>query len=823
MSARCGSSRSGSGPGYDAVMRAGRRLLLALVTGSLACEAEPYTRLYHTEAIAPSLSEAEVAALENLGPTLIDRGVNFGVYSASADRVDLLLFDDADSDQPIHRWEMSRFGDVRNLYVEGVGVGQRYGYVAWGPNWEYSGDWYCGGQDGFHEDVDATGNRFNPNKLLTDPWSRALTRDHDWSAGSAGSGESRRTQCTWGAAAKSVVVQSTYTWGDGEDAWTTQRALDGVHAWNDLILYEAHPKGLTANGKDGVDHPGSFRGVGEMAAYFSELGVTGVEFMPIHEKPVDGGYWGYNNVNFFAPELSYSADYTIDGEPEAVIDEFKGMVEAIHAQGVEVIVDVVYNHTGEGGLWRDKVYTDDYLPDSSGMTEAYNLDTAEAATIYSWRGLDNSAFYALSTDAQGYWNNTGVGNETRPNYTPTRRMILDSLHYMVEELHVDGFRFDLAGILGEKDGDYNNWDDPVNTVLQDIIDDPILQAGNTRIIAEPWTAGGSYNAIGGFPAASTKDGTAWGEWNASFRDWWRAIANDDGWALNAAENGLDGGSVITGSEARYGWNGRKPHHSVNFVTCHDGFTMYDLLSYDSKQNECGPLNPTCCTDPFSVWCDTDSGENNNRSRDWGVDAEDFKRQLMRDFFVGMMIGGGTPMILGGDEWVRTQYGNNNAYSTTADNEWNWFRWGEWQGRDERWRMHDFVAQVVRMRRETLYAFSPDEYGGGMPMSWRNEGNSGDPDWSSRHLMIHWQDDGSFGKPDVVVLLNMERGDVTYTLPSNTVWQRLLDTQAYFDTAEYLDGAALDPHASGNISLDAPETMAGTYTVPGSTIVVMRSK
>jgi len=483
-------------------------------------------------------------------------------------------------------------------------------------------------------------------------------------------------------------------------------------------------------------------------------------------------------------------------------------------------VDVVYNHTGEGGLWRDRIYTDAVL----GASDAYNLDTNEAATIYNLRGLDNDAYYALSTDKTGYWNNTGVGNETRPNYTPMRRLILDSLHYMVTDLHIDGFRFDLAGILGEKDGDYNNWDDPANTVLQDIADDPVLQQYDTRIIAEPWTAGGSYTSIGNFPLSTTDDATGWAEWNASFRDWWRSIVNNDGWVMNSAENGIDGGGVLTGSSARYEANGRRPYHSVNFVTCHDGFTMYDLLSYDEKNNFCGPLNPTCCDDAASPWCDTDSGESNNRSRDWGMDAEPFKRQLMRDLYVAMMVSEGTPMIYGGDEWMRTQYGNNNAYSTGADNEFNWFRWGEWQGHDERWRMKDFVSEMVRFRLSHTYAFSPKEYGGGMPFSWRNTSNSGDPDWGSRALMVHWADYGSSGKdwsgkPALVMLLNMDRSDTSFTLPGGA-WRRVVDTQAYFDDDTWLEGEGRDLRTSANVSPEGGTEVSGSYTAVGSSIVVL---
>ncbi len=813
-------------------MRAHAILSLILLSCNGKDASDCYTRLYATEAIAPGLDPAAVEGLQHMGPTLIDgecaSGVNFAVYSAHATRMELLLFDEDKSELPTQRFELQRIGDVWNLYVEGVGPGQKYGYVAWGPNWPYDPEWFCGSRDGFVADVDAEGNRFNPNKLMTDPYTRALTRDHDWGLGSAGSGESRRQDCAWDGAAKSVIPVSKYAWSDAETTWRENRSAASFpgHEWNNLVLYEVHPKGFTMNGVDGVDHPGTWRGIGEKAQYFADLGVTAVELMPIHEKPLDGGYWGYNNTNFFAPELTYSADYRYGGPPEAVIDEFKWMVDQLHQVGVEVVVDVVYNHTGEGGLWRDKILQDDSLLDADAMLDAYNLDTTEAATLYSMRGLDNQSWYALSEDRQGYWNNTGVGNETRTNHDPMRFLIMDSLRFYVDEMHVDGFRFDLAGILGEKDLDYNVWDDPRNTVLQDILEDETIQRYNTRIIAEPWTAGGSYNSIGAFPASETKPGTAWGEWNASFRDWWRNIANDDGWVMNSAENGADGGSVITGTEMRYGWNGRKPYHSVNFVTAHDGFTMYDLFSYNEKNNQCSPINPVCCDDPNSVWCDVNSGENHNRSRDWGMDQEPTKRQLMRDMFAGMAISAGTPMILGGDEWMRTQYGNNNAYSTGADNEWNWFRWGEWQSNDERWRMHDFVSQILKYRQQRIDAFSPTEYGGGMPFSWKDAANNeaSAATWGGRQMMMHWYDDGvgTWG-PEIVVILNFDRNDVTYTLPADRSWGRIVDTQAYFDGEDYLAVEGLDPRKSANIDLTGSVVVTGSYTAKGSSIVILEQR
>ena len=800
-----------------------------------SCASDDYTRLYYTEAHAPSLDPEDIENLDHMGATIVDQGVNFAIYSERAERIDVLLFDDPEAEQPTQQFSMTRCGDVWSAYVEGVGIGQHYGFVAWGPNWPYDEDFFPGSNVGFIKDVDEYGNRFNPNKLLTDPWGKAVHRDHDWGKGSLGTGESRREESTWAAASKSIVIDlDTYDWSDSEADWLEARRAGTHHGWNELIIYEVHPKGFTANGVEGVEHPGTFRGVGEHAAYLGDLGVTSVEFLPIHEKPLDGGYWGYNNLNFFSPEVSYAAATTVYDQPMEVMDEFKWMVDQLHQQGVEVMVDVVYNHTGEGGLWRDKLY----FTDAESQEFISNLDSIEVAGLYSFRGFDNASWYGLTEDNLEYWNNTGVGNQTRPNYTPTRRMIIDSLRFMVEELHVDGFRFDLAGILGEEDLNYNTWDDPANTVLQDIIDDPVMQENNIRIIAEPWTASGYSNLsdwtpIGDFPTATDKEGYAWGEWNARFRDWWRSFINEDGWGLNSQEGGLDGGGVMTGSYDLYSWNGRKPYHTTNFITVHDGFTMYDLLSYTDKQNGCSPINPECCDDGgYSVWCTSESGESHNRSRDWGTDS--YKRQQMRNFFTAMMISHGSPTILGGDEWLRTQYGNNNAYSTQADNEWNWFRWGEWQAYDDRHRMHDFVRNMTRFRLDRTYAFAPLEWGEHMPFSWKSEYNSEDVNWGGKHLMMHYYnptgDPTEYG-PEIAILINMSGSDVPFTLPEGITWARIVDTQEWFDigdepgTSGWLaENPEHDTRTSANVSFDAPLLLGeASYTVPPRTIVVLEQQ
>lgn len=775
-----------------------------------ACAREDGARLYRTLPLAPSLTEAQVRALDTLGPTQVDLGVNFSLYSATAERVEVLLFDDPESNQPTRQFPLTRFGDVWNVFVEGIGLGQAYGFIAWGPNWKYTPNWFPGSIFGFVADVDSAGNRFNPNKLLFDPYCKAFHRDHDWSKGSIASGP-KRTELTYAAAAKCVVVKSTYVWSPEEETYRQKRQDPqwAGHRFEDVILYEVHAKGFTASPASGVQHPGTYLGLAEKAEYFKTLGVTAIELLPIHEKPLDGGYWGYQTLNFFAPELSYAWRR----QRQEVLDEFKFMVDALHRQGIEVFVDVVYNHTGEGGLWRERIQ-DDFSPDPL-ATSAF--DPKEVAGLYSYRGLDNTSYYALAPDGQTYWNNTGVGNQTRPNHTVTRRLILDSLRFYVEEMHVDGFRFDLAPILGERDKDYANWDDPARTVLQDIVDDPVMQKYNTRLIAEAWSAGGNYGVkVAAFPASSNRPGYAWGEWNGAFRDFWRSFWNDDNAKLNSEAWNLfndvpeDGAFLLSGSQRYYQWNARRPYHANNFITVHDGFTMYDLVSYTQKRNKCGPLNPVCCQSPLSAFCDRDSGENHNRSRDWGDEA--LKRQIMRNFFSAILLSHGMPMLFGGDEWMRTQLGNNNAYSTGADNEFNWFDWGSWSANPDRVRMFDFVRQLIAVRKRLAHALAPSGYGTGAKFAWKTKDNTDKTVWSDRTLLMHYYDKAA--GPEVAVLINGENNVVNFTLPAGRNWVRLIDTQSALDVA----GSSTQ---SGNAFLDAPVSVPGSNygMAPRSTVVL----
>ncbi|MBL8949144.1 MAG: glycosyl hydrolase [Myxococcaceae bacterium] len=824
-----------------------RSLSIVLVIVAVACASDERPRLYFASELPPegALVEAPPAlydpaidaprmvpitadgirSLQFLGPTIVvdaegrPKGVNFALYSQRAEKVRLLLFDHQDADQATRTFEMTRTGDVWNVFVEGVGLGQMFGYVAWGPNWVFNDKWFPGSPEGFVSDVDFAGNRFNPNKLLFDPYCKAFTRDHDWSKGSAGTGPFR-TQSTYGAAMKCVIVKSKHTWSDAEKTFRENRKDQNWvgHRWNDLILYEVHPKGFTANSASKVLHPGTYRGFGEKADYLKALGITAVELLPPYEKPLDGGYWGYNTLSFFAPELSYSWRR----QREEVIDEFKWMVEELHKRGIEVILDVVFNHSGEGGLWREKIY-------QQSQTAPWNLDPQEIASLFSYRGIDNASYYALPpNNGREYCDYTSVGNTMRCNGTVMRRLIIDSLRYWVRDLHVDGYRFDLAPALGAKDLEWNNcptsqdkanksgiWWDPDNSVLREIIDDPVLNAHNTRIIAEPW-GGGAY-AVGQFPNSNVSTTNGWGEWNAWFRDWARSFVNYDDWGVSKPEGGgnvlpeKDGGNILLGTSRLYEHNGRKPYHAVNFVTIHDGFTMYDLVSYNQKVNDCSPLNPICCTAPLSAFCDESkrSGTDDNRSRNWG--DEDTKRQIMRNFFTFMMVSQGTPMLFGGDEWLRTQLGNNNTYTPEADNPYSWHDWGAWEAKDDRARMFDFVSQLTKFRKDHADQLASTAYNS-VPVEWRSP-TGGQPDWPGRTLAISYPG-------QLAVLINMTGGNVNFTLPAGR-WRRLIDTQAYFDTAAYLNMNALPLRRSQNASLEAPvELPAAEYGVAARSIVVV---
>jgi glycogen operon protein len=554
-----------------------------------------------------------------LGAILSPEGANFSVYSKHATGIELLLFDRADdacpsSVVPIDP-AMNRTFHYWHVFVPGLKAGQIYGYRV------------SGAYD------PASGMRFDDHKLLLDPYGVAVVVPQNYSR------EAARTKGDNAATAmKSVVADpSDYDWeGDTPLHRPSSRT----------IIYEMHVRGFTRHPSSGVaeDKRGTYAGLIEKIPYLQELGVTAVELMPVFQfDPQDApprlvNYWGYAPVSFFAPHQAYSSRR----DPLGPLDEFRDMVKALHRAGIEVILDVVFNHTAEG--------------DHGGPT-------------LSLRGLDNSTYYILDRDRSRYANYSGTGNTLNTNHPTVRRMILDSLRYWVERMHVDGFRFDLAAILGRNDsGDLL----PSPPVLWDIESDPAL--AGTKLIAEAWDAAGLYQ-VGSFV------GDSWKEWNGRFRDDVRSFFRGD--------EGLVGyfADRLLGSPTIYGHEEREVEQSVNYVTCHDGFTLNDLVSYNQKKNDANGEGNR-------------DGTDDNRSSNCGAEGpsndpvvEKLRNRQVKNFLTITMLSAGVPMILMGDEVRRTQFGNNNAYC--QDNEISWFDWGLVEKHAD---VHRFVTLLNARRR-----------------------------------------------------------------------------------------------------------------------------
>jgi isoamylase len=533
------------------------------------------------------------------GATITDGGVNFCLYSRSGTGVELLFFDRDDDARPARMIRIdpstSRTYHYWHVFVPGVQPGQIYGYRVEGP---------------FDP---ANGLRFDTGKVLLDPYGRAVVVPGNYSRQAAGlEGDNAAT------AMKSVVVDSrTYDW-EGDVPLKRSSAQ--------TIIYEMHVKGFTGHLNSGVSEKrrGTFAGMIKKIPYIRQLGVTAVELLPVFQfdaqdcPPGRVNYWGYAPVSFFAPHQAYSSRR----DPLGPVDEFRDMVKALHRAGIEVILDVVYNHTAEGGH-------------------------QEGPTL-SFRGLDNWTYYILEQDRSRYANYSGCGNTLNTNHSIVRRMILDSLRYWVEEMHVDGFRFDLASILTR---DASGSILPSPPLLWDIESEPSL--AGTKLIAEAWDAAGLYQA-GNFI------GDSWKEWNGRFRDDLRGFfRGEEGTVAVFADR-------LVGSPQIYGHEEREAEQSVNFVTCHDGFTLNDLVSYDRKHNEANGENNR-------------DGMNDNRSWNCGIEGptddpavEKLRNRQVKNFLAATLISLGVPMILMGDEVRHTQRGNNNAYC--QDNEINWFDW-----------------------------------------------------------------------------------------------------------------------------------------------------
>ena len=533
-----------------------------------------------------------------LGVTLAPGGANFSVFSRSADRIDLLFFDRVDDARPSRVIPIdpltNRTYHYWHAFVPGVKAGQIYGFRAYG----------------LFQPV--RGLRFDPAKLLLDPYGRSVAVPQHYSREAA-----RLEGDNTATAMKSVVTDPhAYDW-EGD--------VPLKRPWSRTIIYEMHVRGFTAHSSSGLTESkrGTYAGLVEKIPYLKELGITAVELLPVFQfdtqdaPPGRTNYWGYSPVSFFSPHQAYSSRQ----EPLRAVDEFRDMVKALHRAGIEVILDVVYNHTAESG--------------HDGPTQCL-------------RGLDNSTYYLLEEDRSQYANFTGTGNTLNANYPVVRRMIMDSLRYWVEEMHVDGFRFDLASILAR---DSSGVVMPNPPVLWDIESDPAL--AGTKMIAEAWDAAGLYQ-VGNFV------GDSWKEWNDRFRDDIRDFfrgANDS--AGRAADR-------LVGSPSIYGPKERELEESINFAACHDGFTLNDLVSYNHKHNE-------------ENGEDNRDGCNENRSWNCGFEGptddpviENLRNRQVKNFFTAVMLSGGVPMFVMGDEVRRTQRGNNNAYC--QDNHTSWFDW-----------------------------------------------------------------------------------------------------------------------------------------------------
>jgi isoamylase len=533
-----------------------------------------------------------------LGATVTPGGVNFSLYSRDATGIELLLFNQVDDAKPSHIIVLDpvshRTYHYWHVFLSGVQPGQIYGFRA-------------------HGSFDtARGMRFDHGKILLDPYGRGVVVPKGYSRVAATQeGDNAAT------AMKSVVVNpSAYDWeGDAPLKHPSART----------IIYEMHVRGFTRHPSSGVDEDkrGTYAGLIENIPYLRELGITAVELLPVFQfDPQDSppgkiNYWGYAPVSFFAPHQAYSSRQ----DPLGPVNEFRDMVKALHRARIEVILDVVFNHTSEG--------------DQHGPT-------------FSFRGLDNNTYYILEQDRSRYANFTGTGNTLNANHPVVRRMIVDSLRYWVEEMHVDGFRFDLASILTR---DASGAVMPNPPVLWDIESEPSL--AGTKLIAEAWDAAGLYQ-VGSFI------GDSWKEWNGRFRDDARSFfRSEDGSLARFVDR-------LVGSPEIYGHKQREPEQSVNFVTCHDGFTLNDLVSYNDKHNEANDEGNR-------------DGANDNRSWNCGVEGptmdqaiEKLRNRQVKNFLTVTLLSIGVPMMLMGDEVRRTQHGNNNAYC--HDNELNWFDW-----------------------------------------------------------------------------------------------------------------------------------------------------
>jgi glycogen operon protein len=618
-----------------------------LTTPLLSCGPAAEADVLSLEGTPEAVGDARQAAISwTLGAQYdsTKSNITFNVYSSRATRIEVYIYKTPNGAQEVARYVLTKnttthvwsttvsVATLQNTY--GITGPVYYGYRAWGPNWTYSSTWTKGSSAGFITDVDAQGNRFNPNKLLLDPYALEMSHDPTTPSNTDGtlyaSGASHRLKDSGAFAPKGIVLAPD----------TTSYGTKPTRALKDDVIYEVHVRGLTQGDSSITSCRGTYAGAAQKAASLAALGVTAVEFLPLQEtdnddndvnatSTTDDNYWGYMTLNFFSPDRRYSCDKTAGGPTR----EFKAMVKAFHDQGIKVFIDVVYNHTGEGGAW------------SSTDKTTYN--------VFTFRGLDNPTYYSLTSDFQNSWDNTGVGGNFNTFNPVTQNLIVDSLKYWKDELGVDGFRFDLASVLGNtcQHGCFNydktNTGTALNRIWRDLAPRPAGGGTGADLIAEPWAIGGNSYQVGNFPSG-------WAEWNGIYRDTFRKDQNQLG---QETVTPGDLASRFAGSSDLYGDDGRKPYNSINFMVAHDGMTLKDLYSCNSKNNlQAWPYGPS------------DGGEDNNHSWDQGGVASD-QRKAARNGFAFLMLSAGTPMFTGGDEFLRTQYCNNNVYNLDSSANW----------------------------------------------------------------------------------------------------------------------------------------------------------
>ncbi len=658
-----------------------------------------------------------------MGPVTYAEGIRFTIFSRHATRVWIALFDTVEDQEPVWEYEFDpshhRTGDVWSLFVRGAPEGTYFLYRMDGPF------------------APRQGHRYNPDIYLLDPYAKAFVGDiHDGTM-------------------KCVAVHDKMDWNDDKRPHIPLK---------DLVIYETHVRGFTKHPSSNANHPGTYRGLIEKIPHLKELGINAVELLPVQEfgetllgrcSMLTGqqltNYWGYSSIGFFAP----SGRYAVTAQCQEHLDEFRDMVKALHEAGIEVILDVVFNHTSEG--------------DERGPT-------------LSFRGIDNSVYYLLHDGA--YLNYSGCGNTVNCNHPLVRDFIMDCLRYWVAVMHIDGFRFDLASILGRDEQGHIIEEAPL---IKRIAEDPVLR--DVKLIAEAWDAGGAYQ-VGGFGDAR------WAEWNGKYRDDMRRF-----WRGDSGMRGVFA-TRLTGSADLYMHNERSPEHSINFITCHDGFTLHDLVSYNQKHNEAnGEGNRDGANENHSWNCghegDTDD-----------PDINALRRRMQKSMIATLFLSLGVPMMLGGDEMNRTQRGNNNAYC--HDNEISWF---DWQLLDENRELFLFYRDVIAFRRENPVFHRNAFFNGGddhdtADLTWcEPDGNQVDwqHDAPTIACRVHPKENDDTG---IYMMFNAALEAVRFRLPEGAWHVRI--------------NSAAPPPEDYFAANEAPQMHTPVFEVSGKSLVVLTS-